>query len=563
MPFQIAAFLVNQYYFFLKIIFLFWALFLFFNLERISLKFKEINRKTWLLLFLIILSGVGLRMWLIPHTHHVYFDEFEHINIAQNMLYHGEFFVTLQGSARACQVHTMQFWPPGYHAILSFLFALFGDHEYVAYFLSVIIGTLSIGAVFFLSYRMFKNNRVALCTTFLFNLIPVHLKYSGASETSICSLFFILLTLIAFFNYVDFFDLPSLIFAFLTMVVAIYMRPENGILLFLMVFLVLFFGNKKIKNNRRIFIHIGLSVLLLLLLIPYFLQLYVGLFITPPPGWNENLNLYYILLNLKKHLPDNLKFWISNAHPLSYTVLSAFGLYLLFKKQKKEVVFFLIWFVVFLLLFSQYHIGNFLLGCDSDRYSLNLYIPVVLFAGFGLFQLIDFFKTHGASRIEGHCSYRQSRCGCRCVFLWPQTYKIIVCFILGYIVFDVSAPLKLGLNKTFSRDVYQEYQFVLKNKDVIPDDIFVIACEPAELIAAIHKKAITPDLFIKLETMPEKAILFKDFWWFQNNDPELCQYLDYLRQIYDFELLSSCPTSNENSFLLIELKKKPDLKPVL
>jgi len=133
--------LINNYFWFSKLI-LFGCLFcLFFNYKSVAILFQKIDRGKWLTLFLIILFSFILRMWVVPHIHHVYFDEFKQSNIAQNMIYNGIFCNTLKGSNKVCEIGELEFWPPGYSAILAIVFSVFGDSEFVAYNFSALIGT--------------------------------------------------------------------------------------------------------------------------------------------------------------------------------------------------------------------------------------------------------------------------------------------------------------------------------------------------------------------------------------------------------------------------------------
>jgi len=519
-------FLTNNYYLIMKAILSMCAIFFLINFDGILNLFKEINKKTYLALLLIILLGFIVRMWFIPHIHHVYFDEFEHINIAENMMYHGKFFVTLKGTDEICEGYSrLQLWPPGYHTLLGLIFSIFGNSESVAYNLSVVIGSLSMLVIFLIVYLLFNNQSIALYSTFLFNLIPIHLKYSGASELGIASLFFMLLTILTSLIYLKFKNIKSLLL--LTSIIAFtaYIRPENSILLLLILFFVIIMDIKNFNRTKLYFHTILFISLLFLLLIPYFLHIiYLGMFVLPPPGWDENL--ISRLVNLKKHLFGNLAFWFSNYHPLSFTVTAIYGILCLVKKNKKVVLFFSIWFVAFLLLYSSYHIGNFLVS-DTDRYTLNLYISLIIFSGVGIYEFINLVNFK----------------------------RIVLCLVIAYLLIDVVSPLRLGLNRTLSRDVYKEYQFILSNKERIAGDIYVISYIPAAIISTIHKKAISPHIFVEIKQIPKEVILFKDYWWYQN-DLNLNMIEEKLRKIYDFELLSQERFSDDKCFSFIKLKIK-------
>lgn len=525
MGLYLQEFLINNYYFFMKNIILIGIILFGINAKTIISLFKDVNRKTWFILCLVAIAGFIIRMWFIPHTHHVYFDEFEHINIAENMLYQGKCCVTSKGIDSMCEEYRIQFWFPAHHSILAILFSIFGNSEQVAYNLSATIGSLSIFVIFLMVYLLFNNQVVALYSAFLFSLIPVHLKYSGASEMGVTSLLFMLLTILTSLIYLKSKDIKSLLFLIVIVALTVYTRPENMMLLLLLPYLLLI-ANKEAFEHRKKYYHIVLSVILLSLLLVFcFLHLYLGLFISPPPGWGDNLVAR--LNNFKKHVFDNLLFWFSNYHPLSFTVLTVFGVIHLFNKNKKILFFFIVWFLVFLLLYSQYHMGSFLHNSDSDRYTFSLYISLIIFSGYGLFEFINLFKFK----------------------------RIITAIIVTFIVIEIFSPLRLGLNRTFSRDVYKEYKFILSNKDKIQDDIYVISYNPSAIISSIHKKSILPYSFLEMQELPREAILFKDYWWYNNNNKlDSDKIENKLRERYDFKLLSEEEIQDGVYYSFIKLK---------
>ena len=244
--------LYSHYYIFMKFVLSACVVLFLLNIDKIIGIYKRINKKTWFSLFLVILVGFLIRMWFVPHIHHVYFDEFEHIDIAKNMMNSDEFAITMKGDGNNLEIGDLQFWPPGYHTILALVFSVFGSSESVAYNLSVVIGSLSILIIFLIAYLLFSNETISLYSAFLFSFIPVHLKYSGASELGITSLFFILLTLLSMFIYPRLKNIESLLLLALTSVYTSYIRPENAILIFFIIcFLIERLKEDKPKDIRR------------------------------------------------------------------------------------------------------------------------------------------------------------------------------------------------------------------------------------------------------------------------------------------------------------------------
>ncbi|MFC1752951.1 ArnT family glycosyltransferase [Thermoproteota archaeon] len=498
-----------------------------FDFDRIISLFKGIDNKAWTALLLIILSGFALRMWFVPHTHHVYFDEFEHVNIAQNFMSNGKFAVTDKGSAGSFEEYNFHKRPPAYYAFLALAFSVFGDTEQVAFNFSAVIGSLSILIVFLIGYLMFDNKGIALFSAFLFNLIPVHLRFSGSTQSEITSLFLILLTLLAMFTYLRLQKKMSLFLLISTSALAIYARPENGILLLLIPLSILLYkenlSKSKVETVQQITIFLGATAFLL---IPYIIHLYLVVFAYPAADYHDTL--FTRLSYLKSHLPGNILFWFSNAHPILFTIFAIFGSMRMPKKHKRNALFLLLWFFLFLILYSQYGYGDMLDSYNDDRYSLNLYISIVLLAAFGIREFIYLFKAK----------------------------KIITMLVIAFISAGIYSPYSLKLNKSLTKDTQKEYQFILESKEILPDDQYILSCNSSAIISSIRKKAMSPYIFVEMKEKPDNAILFIDYWWYKNSPPGLNLVRKKLEEEYTFETIKEKVISNEMRFSFVKLTKK-------
>ncbi len=527
-------FLVDNYYSLMKALSLLIIISLIINLKEIAAVLKKIDTRTAILLLLITASGFILRMWIIPHTTHVYFDEFVHINIASNLAFNGKFCEILMGGNRFLQQYSFPTWPAGYHSILAMVFSVFGDSCFVAYNLSALFGSLSIPLIFLVALLLFNNQKLALYTAFLFNLIPVHMKYSGGASLEIPSLFFILFTYLCALLYARQVTIKTLFLLITSSIFTFYMRPENGLLLLFIPFFILLFAEKDKYNKNKVLYHTLFALLLLPLAIPYFLHIYLGLFTHIYKQWDATL--FERISRFSKQATDNIfSFWFSNFTPLSFTLLAIFGFIRLLKADRKIAIFFSIWFITFTLLYSQHLTASFINNPDGDRFSLLPYLTLIIFAGFGLFKVVDLFKIN----------------------------KILLSLILIYLFIDIFSPLAKSLNRTFPREVYKEHEFVLKNKDRIPEDTYVVTFVPSFIVSAIHRKAVFPELFIRLEDKPRSAILLKDFFWVSSQDQNAVEIYHKeiqkeLSRLYDFKLISQYFISKKNQCSLILLTKKED-----
>ncbi|MFH1692510.1 MAG: DUF6541 family protein [Candidatus Omnitrophota bacterium] len=503
---------------------------LIFNAKDIVCLYKNIDKKTWIAFFIIIIAGLGVRLWVIPHMHHTYHDEFEHLSIAENLHFHHKYSETLQGTYNHPEETLMKTWPPGYHMILALSYNLFSVSENTAFNTTAVISALSILLMFLLAYALFTEKTTALYSAFLLALAPVHLKYSGSTSTEICSFFFLLLSLWTAALYAKYAKFKHLLLLIFTTAFAIYTRPENGILLLLIPLFVIFFTKRADFPRKKIIFHTTLATIILLPLISfYFLHnFYYAIFTIKETGWADSLPTR--LFFLQKSLPGNLTFWFGPGHPASVTFLAIFGFIKLFKHKRRAAIFLSIWFCIFLLVYSAHYTGRF--NSISDRHALNLYIPIILMAAYGIFALSN---------------------------RWANKLVIkrnIIFILLASVFLSTFFPLSTTISKTLSDSKNSEYQFILTNKNKIPEDIYIISFNPNIIISSIHKKAITPFLFVNLENKPKKAILFQDYWY-RKNEKERMPLENYLKKNYDFDiLLDNNSKSDPCSLILLTAKKE-------
>ncbi len=501
---MLAPLLIQLFPILMKII-LFTIIILFvLNFKSFSKLFKSIKTKTWILLVLILLCGLTMRMFFIPHTHHVYSDEFEHINIAQNILYSENFCECFAGSNQDCRsCYLMPLWPPGYHTFLSLVFGVFGDSEEVAFNTNAIIGSLSIVLIFLLIFLIFKDPTLALIISFIFSFIPVYLKYSGTSSLGIFSIFFILLSMIFLETYVKTKKYKLFLLFLITLLYAIHIRLENFLLLFVFTFYLLIKLKSKHQIKNIIKGRYLLSIIIfLLMLIPLTQLIYARFNISNfSPVWGNNLPANFI---------SNLLFFINpKFNSIIFTILCILGCIILYSKNKKELVYYSFFLMLFFIMYSFYQNGNIMTFGDIVRYSLILYLPLMIISVNGIYFILKSI---------------------------PLNKKILVTVLtLLFLISLVPTQEFIFSKSSFER----EYKFILSMKNKLPSDTYIISYNTPTIISTLHKKSISPYVFFEhFDTLEKKdnVILFKDFWWYEKLK-ESNEFENELKKYYSFQVI--------------------------
>jgi hypothetical protein len=498
------------------------------NLKSFILKLKNIKKKTLLFLIIIFIISLIIRLFLINHTHYLYYEEFDHFSFSRNVLHLNRYSDCLYGNNNFCEYDQFTSYPPSYHVTLSEFLRLFGDSEKTGYLFSIIIGSISVILSFILLFFILNDEKSALIGCLFFSLIPTYIKYSGSFSVNLFSSFSLLIFLIFLELFLFKKNIKSLYGLLISLIYYIYSRPEN-IFIFIIVMPYLFINiiskkcfKFKIKNKQKWILSF---IFLLILLIPIFLQLYFSLNIKETQGWNDSIieRINFLKLNLTSNLSF---FYDLNYNSFLLPIFSLLGLFYFFKNKSKNI-FYLSLFLLFLFIFSSYHIGEFHTHYNASRYSIILFIPLCIFFSYGI-----------------KLSY---------ILLEKTKLNAFFSFIFIIILFISIIPSLQYIN--FKSNDDKIYQFILSSKTKIPSDYYVISRIPSSIITTIDRKAIHPDIFNSLNSSKKKNmnfILFKDFWWYTDEKDKLNNFEQQLKTEYNFELI--CNSSENYYFYKLNIK---------
>jgi len=506
----IEKFIIYYYFYFLLVLFSLISVFIYLNFKNIRKEFLKIKSKTWTYFLIIFILALILRGWIIPHTFEVINDEYFHIDKAKNLAeqqINAHCIFSLGGK---CRVYEADHWPPGYHLILAAAFRIFGASPKAAFNLNALIGSLSVMLVFFIVYLLLKKENIALWGALLFTFIPVHLKLSGTATLEVMSLFFVLLTLLFLLIYFKNQSKSILILASLVLAYTVQIRLENILFVFLFGLMFIMF-DKKLKEKIKSSNFTGLLLLMLILLIPCFLQIrYSGSL--KVPGWNDSLAEH--IIHFSKNIKDNTLFWFkSYAYPLLYSLLSIVGLiFMVQKKEKRKIaILFSIWFLAFFIFYTSYSFGSFIHFGDSWRFTDNLYVPLIIFASFGIESIVGLAKN-------------------------KSTQKIIK---LALIVFILLIPYSFANFINLDTPQKEESKFIFSLENKIGDNCLVIVHNPVEFITTINKNAISPFLIDRYDVFDYSNCVFYYFDLFHDeemstrvtNNYKLVPYINFTEKV--------------------------------
>ncbi len=173
-----------------------------FNFKLIFSNFKNIKKITWLILLIIFLSGFYIRFFYIPHINNLYYDEDGYLDSAKNIAKLGENCLCLYND-ESCNLCGISYKNIGFNLLLSIPIKFFGQSQNLGFNFVALFGSLTIITIFLFVYLLFKKEDIALYSSLILALYPLHIKLSGSINSEILSLFFIILTFIFLLLYID------------------------------------------------------------------------------------------------------------------------------------------------------------------------------------------------------------------------------------------------------------------------------------------------------------------------------------------------------------------------
>mgnify|MGYP006280078397 FL=1 len=460
-------------FFLLSLLLVFFLVFL--NRKTLKDFFLKKKKKTWLILFFIFISAFLVRIFISPHQHFLYIDEPWYMNAATNIIEKG-----VQGD-----YYKSIGWP----SILAVAFSLFGASNWVAIYVSVFIGALTVFPMFFLTWLMTKSKNLAFTASFLLTLFPAHIRWSGAVETNLISLFFILCSFFLCFLYYKKQDIYLLWLVLMFFSLTVQIRPENYFLPFFFVFGFLLFKKKK-NHLLKIFNWKALIPWFMLFFLSFANLIQVLNFQTSTNWANKESEL----INGSNWCFNNLIFnsvhfgrflFNGTIQPVLISIFLVIGLFFLFVKNKKLFLFLSSWFLFLYLVYFFSWPSLFRNLFKASRMFVVFYPIIAIFSAYGILKVSKFIKN------KFNISFGISK----------------IFFIILFVLILFFIPYVLNSSKIATSDYLQLETIVPeKAEDEISEDYTIISAQKLPLESTTNFNVIMLKNFLNDEKQREKII---------------------------------------------------------
>lgn len=482
------SFLLYNYPWLLIIILFFWIALIWSNFGAIRrILAPLITIRGWGAVALFFLAALVIRLAIFPPRHQVYFDEFLHEDAAENISRANTFGESLAGGSDEYRLLQTPSWPGGYHVLMGSLFKITGPSETAAFRFNALLASLSVVITFLLATLIFEDQTTGFLSALLLTALPVHIRFSGTTDLSACSVLWVLIALLALALYLRIETFPMYLLLLASLLYSVNVRFENLILIPFAAVILLQRRRRSgsVSKDGYLIASCAFAWLLTPVMALLLRNRSHGL-----SGFDDPL--MGLLRNLTNNLPPNVAYLL-NSWPNVVVLIPAiiFGL-LQAEKASRDWMKALLALGLGYLVLCSCHVGGDFNAGSTERLAIPVILSIILTASGGLKVLM--------ARVRSHTL---------CASL------VLAAFVL------CALPSYGNLPKARHE---AEYRLITDSADLLPRDAYVLSyCAPVIIVSA-RRPAATSFLALQggeafLDTLDHMGtrpvILFKDVWWYK------------------------------------------------
>ncbi|MEM3859929.1 MAG: glycosyltransferase family 39 protein [Candidatus Micrarchaeaceae archaeon] len=456
---------------------------------------RGINKYSLLFLFLILAFFLAFSLLFVHPAEQLYFDENIYQSIAMNILHHANALWCQFGTGYVdkCYANALYHDPVGWTLFIAIAFALFGIGTATAFNLELLVGALSIMAVFLLASALFENKELAVLGTFVFALSPELFIWSRSMAD--IDLPFMMLSAFAFFFFVVFAknrNRKTLAMFLFAVVLAAYMRVEAMLLIPLFMLLFFVFGENSVKETFRMSVSevkrvinedaktLAIVLIAIVLLLPQIHYFAIEASLTFVPGssnYGPTMGEGVISFgNFIKNILSNTEYVMGlisgkNTYPTEFPLLETplailACILLLFDKKYRNKFGMLallgLWPLMYFAFYTSFYAGSATYGVDV-RFMLQLLPGMSLLTAFSAYEIARYLSSiKGVKRVNTYL-----------------TIAAIAAVLFALPFAAISSAITLSPSQMpQQRQIYPVMQDFYKMYDAVPANCLVFSSTP-------------------------------------------------------------------------------------
>lgn len=362
-------------------------------------QFLKLHRSVRILLFLCIFVGGYIRFAWVPSGHRIYFDEDRYLSYAVNFARHGEAVSLMAATpekillgdpdpAARVTVPTLNAW----------ILKIFGYDEAHLFNLARFVSLATIVLIFSTVFMLFEDQYAAAIAATIFSFVPINVYWSVSTNIDAYFVSFSLLSLLSMIWYARRVSPTSILFAWCTTSLLLFVRFES--FLFLPTLIAAVSTIRHTQKNpvfiRRDSILIGLLIPLVLIRaavsLPVFSKTWCCAEATPLEIFSPN----YIARNT---IPNLFTFVNRPEFPMVISILACICLFsfrALKKQTDRHLTLFIPWILAFFFIYSFYYAGQYFSYTFSGSYGrffLMEVAPLTILASLQIRRIFTYFLT--------------------------------------------------------------------------------------------------------------------------------------------------------------------------
>ena len=480
----------------------------------------------------------AVRQFLIPHGPRVFFDELEHLQLAQTLARLGGYGEPLVAGPGYDVVASPPLWPAGWHVLLSLTFQAFSAKGEIASRLAVALGALCVPAAYGAGVLAFGAETAGLTAAFLAAFSPLALKYSACASLETCALFWSLTFLACLFYWDRRRSGRALALCALAGLYAANCRPETFYLPLTALFWLAPRGRWRPAKRLALALAAGAAAAAPAALGLVNKDILARVLGTGPGFW----------LTWRSNLAANA-WWLANPRGQAWpvTALAAVGLMALGRAPRRRARLLAAMAAAALALVSAAKLGRFDLSWYPhvpDRYALTLCPMLFLLAGAGAARLL------GRKRLK-----------------WPGRRAAAGAALALSVLAAAWRPAFLSLDDADFSQLRRLHAMIAAADDA-PPGLYVLTWSPGFVRFRLNRPAVNAqfwldnrkafDAQVRAQGGSPERILFKDLWWGASWLPSSRVEAELHRR-YRWRVLDSQDEADGGPFFyLLSPKKGPD-----
>ncbi len=423
------------------------------SFRTIARCFVNINKITWVFLFIIFLSGFLFRVFFSPR---LFLRTGEHgYKMVSSILEEDYGSLALLNST----------YGSGYSDFYLLILKILPNDISIFFAITLGVSSISVFLMFILGYLLSESEIVGLYSAFLFAIHPVTLRFATSDNMYVLVLFFELLSLT---NFLTFFKTNNYFLYFSSILLLnflVQIRPDFAIFPIVPFLLFIFCDKDKMKKIKDYRIYLGINLFAVLVYLPL-AKVYQSQIVGNPLASNIKISLQEFFLNPFYPSASNFIFNLKY-NPIIFSILFILGTLFLLKKKISLFIVLLFSFMIFHNMFLKIIHGDIALSIIMGIGYILFYI---LICSFGIEMIIKISKF--------------------------KYLRQIVNLILAMIFTLIPFIYKHSVTEAFSPQ--KEYLFIKENRNFLPSDcLYVMAGEEKEMRDKVMQRWFPTFLFNK------------------------------------------------------------------